>query len=34
MIDAQVDDDAEVLNSFNLDKTLISDQVNFSLYFN
>jgi hypothetical protein len=34
MIDAQMDDDVESLDSFNLDKTLIYVQINFSLYFN
>jgi hypothetical protein len=33
-IDAQVDGHVEALNSFHVDKTLISVQVNFSLYFN
>jgi hypothetical protein len=31
MIDTLVDDDAEALDYFNLDKTLISVKVNFSL---
>jgi hypothetical protein len=34
MIDAHVDGDVEALDYFNLFKTLISFEVNFSLYFN
>jgi hypothetical protein len=33
MIDAQMDGNAEALDSFNLGKTLISIQVNFSFFF-